>query len=329
MPERADWRRTAVLAFLLCSLAGPIAAKQLSFHRDGPNLSYRWQPPSQVAEGKIQSFTLTLPLTPAGHLRAFTAWKPEAAKQLLFTRLLAAARAQWPDAVFIPQRQDDWYIDIQIRDQKKLAEVQQWLAKEQTNQYAKLLKEAYQKQATDPDGHSGIRPDHVRIIDEASTELGDLAEHLLQNAGGETTNPRQLLAYLLAFVQSIPYDNRAAKWLNPQSTFRLPRQVLESNGGDCGSKVALLAGLWRYLQPEIPQMLVYIPGHMLMGVALPAMPGEETLQVNGFNWLLIEPTGPAELPLGHIGDESRLAVRTGHQVTELVQPTETNSTPTR
>jgi len=74
------------------------------------------------------------------------------------------------------------------------------------------------------------------------------------------------------------------------------------NRGDCDSKVALLATLFQYLHPEIAQRLIFVPNHALLAVALPAQPGDEQLTIEGQGYLLLEPTGPAELPLGQIAD---------------------------
>ena len=125
----------------------------------------------------------------------------------------------------------------------------------------------------------------------AASEATRLAEALLQAAGGEQTPPRDLFNYLLAFVQAIPYQQLQSEDGRRGSGFLLPQQVLSNNRGDCDSKVTLLASLWRYLQPEIPLVLLFVPDHALLGVALPAQGAEETLTVAGGRWLLAEPTG--------------------------------------
>ena len=91
------------------------------------------------------------------------------------------------------------------------------------------------------------------------------------------------------------------------------------NLGDCDSKVALLATLFQYLHPEIAQRLIFVPNHALLAVALPAQPGDEQLTIEGQGYLLLEPTGPAELPLGQIADSSRLPIRSGNYVSEALR----------
>lgn len=312
-------------ALLTVQAATP--ARQLAFRRDGLTLHYRLQPPPALAAGAIQSFSLTLPAQTL--LGTFRPWKPDAARRILYTRVLQAASQQWPDARLRVEPGGDWPIAIHTGDGKQLPEIRSWLDQQMQQELATLLKESYLQQASGPWGENGIRPDYARLIEESSSELGDVAEALLQLAGGEQADPRTRLQWLLLFVQTIPYQTLQSRDGLRGSGFLLPRQVLLENRGDCDSKSALLASLWRYLQPDIPSRMVLVPEHALLALALPAAPGEETLTVDGQPWLLVEPTGPAVLPVGQLGEESRLYIRTGRVQTVPTQPTDTNSMPSK
>ncbi len=322
-PHATGWLLLALL--LLLPTLG--SARQLAFEREGPQLHYRWQPPAPVAAGKVQELTLSLP--EQSELRVYRAWRPEAARRTLYTRLLRAARQQWPEVFFELRRQDPWQIAIRTPDPQQLPEVQKWLVQEESRQLSGLLDENFQREGKDPLGRTGIQPDYNRIIDISSSELGDVAEALLQAAGGEQTPPRDLFNYLLAFVQAIPYQQLQSEDGRRGSGFLLPQQVLSNNRGDCDSKVTLLASIWRYLQPEIPLVLLFVPDHALLGVALPAQGAEETLTVAGGRWLLAEPTGPAELSAGELSAPSRLYIQSRSYQAELVQAIDKNSTPNR
>ena len=322
-PHATGWLLLALL--LLLPTLG--SARQLAFEREGPQLHYRWQPPAPVAAGKVQELTLSLP--EQSELRVYRAWRPEAARRTLYTRLLRAARQQWPEVFFELRRQDPWQIAIRTPDPQQLPEVQKWLVQEESRQLSGLLDENFQREGKDPLGRTGIQPDYNRIIDISSSELGDVAEALLQAAGGEQTPPRDLFNYLLAFVQAIPYQQLQSEDGRRGSGFLLPQQVLSNNRGDCDSKVTLLASLWRYLQPEIPLVLLFVPDHALLGVALPAQGAEETLTVAGGRWLLAEPTGPAELSAGELSAPSQLYIQSRSYQAELVQAIDKNSTPNR
>ena len=324
--RRSLCHRLTLVGLLCLSLSPPLLAKQLSFHREANSLSYRWLPPKQVADGAPQSLTLTL--SAKSNIRFFSAWRPEAVKRTLYTRILAAARQTWPDVIFELHQQPEWRLDYRHVEPSQLAELAQWLQEEEKTEFQTLLQENYLQQARDPLGVSGIKPDHTRIIAESGAELGDAAEALLQAAGGDEIAPRQLLTYLLAFVQSIPYDKLQSQDGSRGTGYLLPRQVLSENRGDCDSKVALLATLLQYLRPEINQALIFIPNPALLGVAIPAQAGEESLSIGGESLLLLEPTGPAELPPGQLGPESQLYIHAGSYVAESLA-SDTNSTPSR
>lgn len=324
-------RRSLLHWFSLLCLIGlgsgsALQARQLDFNREGNTLHYHWLPPRQIADGAPQNVTLTL--SSESNIRFFSAWRPEAVKRTLYMRILAAARQSWPTVIFELQQQPEWRLDYRRVEPDRQSELEQWLQEEEKKEFQALLQENYLQQARDAMGIMGIKPDHARIIAESSSELGEAAEALLQAAGGDEIEPRQLLTYLLAFVQSIPYDKLQSEDGNRGTGYLLPRQVLSENRGDCDSKAALLATLLQYLRPEINQALIFIPNHALLAVAIPPQAGEETLTIGGENLLLVEPTGPAELLPGQLGPESQLYIRAGSYVAESLT-SETNSTPSR
>lgn len=312
---------------LVLLLAGTQApdAKQLSFYREGQELTYRWQLPASIAQkpGEIIPIAFTLPDETA--IRYFSAWRKEVVQQILYSRILAAARQEWPDVLFRLEKTPRWslsYRHVPADQQEKLGS---WLAAQEQEQFQALLKERYLIESVDAMGRPGLKPDHVRIIEESGSELGSVAEALLAAAGGEQTEPRTLLAWLLAFVQDIPYNALESEDGSRGTGYLLPRQVLVQNRGDCDSKVALLAALFQYLHPEIAQRLIFVPNHALLAVALPAQAGDEQLVIEGQSYLLLEPTGPAEFPLGQMADSSRLPIRSGNYVSEALRPS--GSTP--
>lgn len=318
-------RRGRLLLLLALLMPPALEAKQLSFYRDGQSLSYRWQLPDNLAKEKGEILPLSFSLPDETAIRYFTAWRKEAVQQILYSRLLTAARQEWPDVLFRLQKQPRWslsYSRVPAGEQEKL---DNWLASQEQEQFNALLKERYLMQSSDAMGRPGLKPDHVRIIEESGAELGDVAEALLTAAGGEQSEPRLVVEWLLAFVQDIPYNALQSDGGNRGTGYLLPRQVLVQNRGDCDSKVALLAALIQYLHPEIPQRLLFVPNHALLAIALPAQQGDEQLQIEGYNYLLLEPTGPAELPLGQIADSSRFHIRSGNYVSELLRQSENSN----
>jgi hypothetical protein len=56
---------------------------------------------------------------------------------------------------------------------------------------------------------------------------------------------------------------------------------------------------------------VYIPGHALTGVGLPAQGDDETFEAGGKTFLYAEPVGPAPYPLGEPAKENKKAAKKG------------------
>ena len=69
-----------------------------------------------------------------------------------------------------------------------------------------------------------------------------------------------------------------------------------------------MAAMLAQLFPELKQAMVFVTGHALLAVDLPAKPGDVTLNWQGQNYLLLEPTGPATLPAGQIASTSKTLV---------------------
>ena len=161
---------------------------------------------------------------------------------------------------------------------------------------------------TPPDGGPAIKQDHVRIALESRAELAPLAEQLKQEGATETEARQKTVAHMLDFIQAIPYQLLDSQSGRSGKGFLSPRQVLEQNRGDCDSKVTLMAAMLAQLFPELKQVMVFAPGHALLGVALPAKPGDETLMWEGESYLLLEPTGPGQFAMGQIASTSKTLI---------------------
>lgn len=334
-----------LLSGLLCAptlVATPIAG-QRGFERQDLQLTYQFTPPAWALSDPTQSTavtsassdastprpqTLHLPLWKTTTVGPYHPWAPRSAQQRLLTTLIQQAGQQWPGVRFYVTPNTD-SVRFVASDPAQQPDVAKWLLDTRQQLLQSLLQQSYLQRGQDAWGNAGILPDYARIIEETSSEIGDTAEAMLQAAGGEQTPPRQRMAWLLAFVQSIPWAALSSDDGSRGSGFLLPREVLAQNRGDCDSKVTLLAALWRYLQPEIPTRIVLMPGHAALAVGLPAAPGEETVTDNNVAWLLLEPTGPALMAPGHLGDHSRLYIHSGRYRLLPTQPTETNSTPSK
>ncbi len=128
----------------------------------------------------------------------------------------------------------------------------------------------------------------------------------------------QFLNLSLAFIQEIrygeiPYIENNKIILD----FWVPPKVLLNNKGDCDSKAIAFACIWMNLK-SYPIVLIKIPEHFLIGVALPSI-GKDSVTINGFNYTLCEVSGPGKIPPGLITHYSRFYLRSGHFKYELVK----------
>lgn len=330
-------RRTLAIQLIsgllgMMALHGAINAKEIAFTRDSLKLRYVWQ----MGQKPIQAFTLDLPAESA--LPPWQAWRNQQAQAFVYQQLMQTAKEQFPDVIFKLRRSGHEYtVDYASSDQAKLDEIGTWLNEQQKLLFNTYLDLHYYKQ------HGGeesdlIRPDHIRIAVDSSEELKDVASALQQiilNSASDEEKQRVnqdekqiVLAGLLNFIQSIPYDPLISDDGRRGVSFLMPEQVLGQNRGDCDSKSALFIALVMALYPELEQAMIYVPDHALVGVLLPKTdPAQETVQIQGKPFLLFEVTGPAEVSPGITGDKSRLYIRNQHFSYEVHQPALMNSNP--
>jgi len=147
--------------------------------------------------------------------------------------------------------------------------------------------------------------DHARLVADYADRLTPVAEALTADTSGR----REYVERALSFVQAVPYEARKRKGGDPG--YRRPLALLFRNRGDCDSKAVLFLGLVRAAYPDTELAVVYIPGHALTGVGLPARDGDETFTAGEVELLYAEPVGPGLHPLGQPAPENRKAGRKG------------------
>ncbi|MDM5130708.1 transglutaminase-like domain-containing protein [Aeromonas piscicola] len=287
---------------LLCYLwfALPASAGQTYFNSHGGQLNVGWQD----KDGKAQQLTYRLE---SGKLPPLIAYRPARMQEDVLQSLLQQAATEFPE-VQIALSRPDMKLHLKSRNQDKAREALAWLTQQRDKLESEWLKQHYFQPFTPPDGVPAIKQDHVRIALESRTELAPLAEQLKQAGTTETEARQKTVAHMLGFIQAIPYQLLDSQSGRSGKGFLSPRQVLEQNRGDCDSKVTLMAAMLAQLFPELRQAMVFVPGHALLGVALPAKPGEATLSWEGETYLLMEPTGPGQFAMGRIASTSQTLV---------------------
>lgn len=283
---------------LLCLLLSlPALGGQTSFTNSGGQLNVGWQD----KDGKAQQLTYRLE---AGKLPPLIAYRSARMQEDVLQSLLQQGVAEFPAVQFSLSR-PEMELRLKGRQPEQVAKAMSWLTQQRDKQEAAWLKLHYFQPFTAPDGAAAIKQDHVRIALESRSELAPLAEQLKQQGSTETEARQKTTAHMLDFVQAIPYQLLDSQSGRQGKGFLSPRQVLEQNQGDCDSKVTLMTAMLAQLFPELKQAMVFVPGHALLGVALPAKPGEATLSWEGETYLLMEPTGPAQLAMGQLAPTSK------------------------
>ena len=180
--------------------------------------------------------------------------------------------------------------------QTRLARVMAALKKAAADAEAAYLSEVFLR----PVRPREVAPDYGRLAGLFVPAMRPVATALAAAApnGGE----RQRLALALAFVQSIPYDTRAAALR--ENAYVVPPMMLVQNKGACDSKSVTLASLLATLLPGRETVVILVPEHALLGVALPPLPGDRTLVADGRVYVLMEPVGPAQTPPGQVSEHS-------------------------
>ena len=292
-------RTTAI--FLLCTLlALPVAAAQTYFTNSLGQINVGWQD----SAGKPRQLTYRLE---QGKLPPLIAYRPARMEEEVLQTLLRGVRENYPEVQFTLSR-PSLELHLKSHNQDKAKEAMAWLETQRGKEEQAWLTKHYFQYFTPPDGQLAVKQDHVRIALESRSTVAPLAEQLKQQGSSEPEARQKTVAEMLAFIQSIPYQQLDSLNGRQGKGFLTPRQVLEQNRGDCDSKVTLMAAMLAQLFPELKQAMVFVPGHALLGVALPAKPGEATLNREGETYLLMEPTGPAQLAMGQLAPTSKTLI---------------------
>lgn len=150
---------------------------------------------------------------------------------------------------------------------------------------------------------AGLTFNHAAEVNRYAKPLATLAATLR----AKSKSPRAFVALALSMVQSLPYEARL--WKGGDPGFRPPIALLGRRRGDCDSKTVLFLALVRAAYPELPLAVIYVPNHALAGVGLAPERGDKVLKASGTRFVVAEPVGPAQQPLGQAGRQSRLGKR--------------------
>ncbi len=178
------------------------------------------------------------------------------------------------------------------------------------------LKSAYYIKYQDSFGHSSVKPDHLQFANSSLLMLTPVAQYIFVHHKNLPT--REIVNYLLSWLQSIPYSNLEDRRTTHGAGFSPPNRLLLENQGDCDSKSVLFSAALRTLFPRVGIAIILVPKHALVGVQLPYQQKDDYVKIDGNYFVLAEPTGPALLPLAKITPDSKKHIDAGSFTYELL-----------
>ncbi len=290
------------LAFMSVHL--PSFAQQLVFNKAKQNkemhFNYTWS--DHQEQTRDIAFALPLRQLNRQHHKKFI---PDLAQQYVYIELHKAARKIDPKEarVQIQHRGQDIHIQVTSRSDNLLDKWQRSMTQSQEKAIDQYLQDNYYSHFRSHLGQEAIKPDHLRYISENTAALLPIAQAVYDKLP-TNSKTRAYVNLVLSWVQSIPYNELKNRLTSNGAGYLPPLSVIANNQGDCDSKTVLMASLVRSLLPEVKMTMIFLPNHALLGIVLPFRTNEQTLSVDDLDYLLMEPTGPAKIPLGQIANRS-------------------------
>lgn len=306
-----------LIVMLLASLITHHAnSKQLHFskteEKDAYLFNYQWLDHQQ--QSHLLSFTLEKSVL-FNQFRHFRSFKKQQAAQYINKSIFKALQRNPAKDTRISYNQNSTAIVVK-GPAKQIKNTEQQIAKLKKKFTDEYLNHNFYHQFVTHNNVSAIKPNHVKFAQLSVNDLTLIKPVLLQQAPIQSA--RKTINYLLSFIQSIPYSTLDDRINSSGAGFNPPLKLLWENQGDCDSKVTLFASLLRSLIPKVSVALVFINNHALIGISIPARANEQTITVNGVTYLLADPTGPALLPAGRLGETSELAILQEQYTAEVV-----------
>ncbi len=241
--------------------------------------------------------------------RGMRRYMPHMADQAVRHALLRKAAALQHQGVriqFSPPNLPLQY-SVQAAEPEKAQQMMATLAAEQTKALNDYLAKGYYYLLDDPVKGKGVIPDHLLFMQDALGQLQPVADAFIANYG--KNNIRQIAAQLTAWIQQIPYRDLDNRLESNGNGYAPPVQLIFDHSGDCDSKAVLWATVMRLIFPTLMIKIIYLPNHAVIAAQVPATDTEQVIDFADSSLLLIDPTGPAQLKLGQVGDEYQAALQ--------------------
>jgi hypothetical protein len=293
------WILLALLNVHLCSFAQQLAFNKSKLNKE-MSFNYTWSDHKE----QTRDIAFALPLRQLNR-QNHKKFIPDLAQQYVYIELHKAARKIDPKEarVQIQNRGQNIHIQVTSRSDNLLNKWQRSMNQSQEKALDQYLQDNYYSHFRSHLGQKAVKPDHLRYISENTATLLPIAQAVYDRLP-TNSETRAYVNLVLSWVQSIPYNELKNRLTSNGAGYLPPLSVVANNQGDCDSKTVLMASLIRSLLPNVNMTMVFLPNHALLGIVLPFRTNEQTLDVDGLEYLLMEPTGPAKIPLGEIASSS-------------------------
>ncbi|WP_232230562.1 MULTISPECIES: hypothetical protein [unclassified Alteromonas] len=298
-----------------------VSAEQLNFatsnNGDSVTFNYQWTDSKQV----VHSVSFELPReTIKQNPTLQPNYKPKIAQRYVMVALLKESQKLNPKEAKVSLKRQQDGIDIKVTSpsEEKAAEVLESLQTVQQTAFNTYLDEHYYTRFSTIFNQRAVKPDHLRYINESVKPMVPVSQAFYEKLAPQS-NSRDYFALLLSWIQSIPYNAMEDRVASNGSGFVPPIGLLLQNSGDCDSKAVLASSMVRAFLPTTNMIIVFLPNHALLGVALTPMVDDETIEFEGKKYVLYDPTGPAQIPFGQVSESTKQFIDTGRFQIELVK----------
>ncbi|MFQ3249231.1 MAG: hypothetical protein ACI9O6_001035 [Glaciecola sp.] len=280
----------------------------------GVELNYQWlslDGPRQLKFTLLQSDIEALP-------NSAPAYNPMLAQNHIHRTLLEYAQTIDPKVARINIKRSGSSLNMEVSgsSETKINEITETLSSKHTQAETEYLAKNYYTPFQNEFGQMAIKQDHRRYAIESSDNLESVVESI-KNQLNKPNNSREFINFTLDWLQTIPYDTLENRISSNGSGFAAPKQLILNNKGDCDSKSTLFLALLKAYNPNISVKMIFLPQHALVGISMKAEKNDIAIEQDGMTYILAEPTGAAQLPLGEIAPSSMMYVRNRQFTTEM------------
>lgn len=267
-----------------------------SWHQQGQAVEFSFQLPEQSVHQ---------------HLSSFRRYSPQLANTLMRQALQQELGRQNMTGVQLelPPTGSPLPLKVTARHTEDTRALQHQLTAHLQQARQDYLQRIYHTELTLKPNRRVIMIDHPRIVADSLHDLLPVAAALQQKFPYTTT--REISQFLLNWLQRIPYQNLYDRSMSSAAGFLPPLQLIQQHRGDCDSKVVLMAALLRLLLPDVPLVIVYLPEHAVIGIGMQSQGSDQQLRLDGQNFVLADPTGPALQQVGEIAKRYQLHLQAG------------------